>query len=271
MAVGLQKEANFTAHRIMAQVLAECFRSTANPINSHEPQVDWEDLVIGAWEHLSGAATLQGQGQDPRNIHIESLRSSLGLDLAQWQSLHDEVFGLLISKDCPPYETEYLPLRDTTYISQQMADISGFYRAFGLEPDKDHPERVDYLCLELDFVGHLLTRMIVTSQSRDAESVQHFEVAESALQSFIEDHLGKWVSLFVRALERRIDILQASVARDVQVNLLHYRQLGHLLNQWLETLYLDFGFKPTPIDKDSEWIEEPMEVMEPSGCEGCMT
>src|SRR3990172_4946219 len=45
---------------------------------------------------------------------------------------HAACFGHAVSKDCPPYEAEY----GQAHIfekTQTLADISGFYRAFGLE------------------------------------------------------------------------------------------------------------------------------------------
>lgn len=51
---------------------------------------------------------------------------------AALESAHAACFGHAVSKDCPPYEAEY----GQAHIfekTQTLADISGFYRAFGLE------------------------------------------------------------------------------------------------------------------------------------------
>src|SRR5690242_2596563 len=41
---------------------------------------------------------------------------------------YQQIFGLMVSKKCPPYETEYCPQTFSVYRSQQLADIAGFYR-----------------------------------------------------------------------------------------------------------------------------------------------
>ncbi|MCA9410796.1 MAG: molecular chaperone TorD family protein [Candidatus Omnitrophica bacterium] len=260
--------ADLAAHRALARAFAEGFRSSPHAISGQE-WLDREDLMTRAWE-LACCLECGDLTTDSHQIQIESLCRFLGLGQNRRQTIQDVVFGLLISKDCPPYETEYLPLRDTTYISQEMADIAGFYRAFGLEPDKSHPERVDHVSLELDFVDHLLTRMIGLSQSYDPRSELHFEVTESALREFVECHLGRWVPLFAMAFDRRIDILIPSVSVEYREDLGHYRQFGLLLNQWVENLCGDFGIHPTPITLDGESNDSLVDDTASIGCEGCM-
>jgi hypothetical protein len=104
---------------------------------------------------------------------------------------------------------EYLELRDTTYVSQQMADIAGFYRAFGLEPNQETPERVDHLTLELDFVSHLLARLLHLS-GHPGRNEQQTGLVEDALRKFVSDHLAWWIPLFSLALETRVKRMQNS-------------------------------------------------------------
>jgi nitrate reductase assembly molybdenum cofactor insertion protein NarJ len=54
---------------------------------------------------------------------------------------YDRVFGLASLVACPPYEAEFHAAGETFFRSQQMADIAGFYAAFGLEASRNAGER----------------------------------------------------------------------------------------------------------------------------------
>src|SRR3972149_12155544 len=72
-------------------------------------------------------------------------------------SLEEEycrLFTHTISTECPPYEGEY-DNSDIFQKSQAMADIAGFYRAFGLETSPSFRERPDHISAELEFMHYL--------------------------------------------------------------------------------------------------------------------
>ena len=94
----------------------------------------------------------------PDNLDLGTLLTELNRPLDHIRAEYDRVFGLVIPKECPPYETEYYPTSQAFQRSQQLADIAGFYRAFGLEPSSANPERPDHITLELEFMAFLLTK-----------------------------------------------------------------------------------------------------------------
>jgi TorA maturation chaperone TorD len=115
---------------------------------------------------------------------------------------HLDAFGLTVGKDCPPYETEYCTNRETAYRSQQMADIAGFYRAFGQTPSADHPERVDHLSLEAEFLHSLIGLEIYARQTlRDADRA---DLCRKAQRDFFAAHLGWWLAAFGIRVQRRM-------------------------------------------------------------------
>ena len=129
----------------------------------------WEQLSHPSAARLAQAAAALVRGEpaaDARSLGLgERPLSDLDLDpVLAWlpanaealNAAYEQTFGLLVSSNCPPYETEYINSKFTFQRSQGLADIAGFYSAFGLEPSTFYPERHDHLALELEFMAFLL-------------------------------------------------------------------------------------------------------------------
>jgi DMSO reductase family type II enzyme chaperone len=118
-------------------------------------------------------------------------------DAVQFQAEHTRVFSHILSKDCPPCETIYTA-KHVFQETQDLSDISGFYRAFGLEMgDK---ERLDHITVELEFM-HFLTY-------KEAYAQTHHGPAKARLcrkfqRKFMRDHLGRWAVEFARRLGQK--------------------------------------------------------------------
>lgn len=91
----------------------------------------------------------------------------------------------------PLYETEYGRARALVK-GNELADIAGFYRAFGLDPDGEDTKRemLDHVAVELEFYAFLMMKQAKLSELRNDEGV---EVAWEARKSFLRDHLGRFV------------------------------------------------------------------------------
>lgn len=145
-----------------------------------------------------------------------------GLALADWfgqppgtlAAQYERVFGLVSSKECPPYETDYCRQSFSVYRSQRMADVAGCYRAFGLQTSRELPERPDHLALELEFMAWLLVKeRHALRGAAKAEEVEHAAVCRDAQRLFVREHLAWWVPAFALALRRKADGLRD--ARDL--------------------------------------------------------
>lgn len=90
---------------------------------------------------------------------------------------------------CPIHETEYGRMRGLSK-GNELADLEGFYLAFGLGRAEGAHAAVmgDHLAVELEFYGTLLARHAAQLERGDAEGCF---VVEQARRSFLADHLGR--------------------------------------------------------------------------------
>jgi TorA maturation chaperone TorD len=117
---------------------------------------------------------------------------------------YQQTFGLMMSKRHPPYESEYCPQTFSVYRAQVIADVAGFYRAFGLEPSRDMPERHDHLALQLEFMAWLIAKAERARQPGPGEGTQErVELCEAAARRFFQQHIAWWAPAFAQALRRR--------------------------------------------------------------------
>jgi TorA maturation chaperone TorD len=133
--------------------------------------------------------------------------------LASYARLFEAHGGLLVS----PYETDHRKDTPQHALAQtyELADIAGFYKAFGLIIAESFPERADHIAVELEFM-HLLA-------AQEAHAIEHGDVEQRqrslhAQMLFFRDHLGRWIESFARKVcESEISV---------------YAQLAALLMAW---------------------------------------
>ncbi len=114
----------------------------------------------------------------------------------------NQVFGLLISRECPPYETEYCPQTFSVYRAQHLADIAGFYRAFGLQPSSRSPQRQDHISLELEFMAWLNAKTLYAFEQWDEDNEN---LCRDAQVRFFGEHLAWWTTAFALAVRKKSD------------------------------------------------------------------
>ena len=136
----------------------------------------------------------------PRELDLLPLVEELSKPREEVVRQHQEVFGLLIGKSAPPYETEYCHSTLTFYRSQQLADAAGFYHAFGLEQNSRTPERPDHISVELEFMAHLIRKELLAAG--EPELQQKAPICREAQEKFFEAHLAWWVPAFAGLLGR---------------------------------------------------------------------
>jgi len=127
----------------------------------------------------------------------------LGPVLAAWRAADEEAVRaeyvrlFLGTVPCPPNETAWTPSKGLTGGAAELADLQGFYHAFGFEPAGSSREMPDHVSVELEFLGVLLVKL---AYARIQEWEDPAEVTGEALHAFLEAHTGRWVSAFVSRL-----------------------------------------------------------------------
>ncbi|MCX7960644.1 MAG: molecular chaperone TorD family protein [Burkholderiales bacterium] len=132
---------------------------------------------------------------------------------------------------CPMRETAYGDGRRLGGRSAELADIGGFYAAFGFaiaDADRQPP---DHLCTQLEFSSLLLVK--IAWGVRDGWT-ERGRIAEAALRRFLEDHLGRWTRAFC-------DEVGLAAARSP------YRESTALLDGALAAAMRRLQVAPTPL------------------------
>lgn len=118
--------------------------------------------------------------------------------MADEESLTDEYSRVFIGGDA-------VVLHETTYSGTgrctELADINGFYLAFGFDLREGQHEVADHLGVQLEFYSLLLLKQAYALEQGWPDK---FEIARDAAKSFLTDHLGRWVDkVCERAIERQ--------------------------------------------------------------------
>ncbi|MBF0336387.1 MAG: molecular chaperone TorD family protein [Nitrospirae bacterium] len=149
----------------------------------------WHELV----QHIQG-----GEGFLPL---LEKMQGAL--DAVSFDVLYGEYYNLFMPTGMMlaiPSEMEYVNKETPQHsLSQQaqLADIAGFYRAFGLDVATNTPERVDHITTELEYMHVMALKEATALANNDAENAC---IVVDAQRKFITDHLGRWADKFSERL-----------------------------------------------------------------------
>lgn len=128
-----------------------------------------------------------------RELHEPAERLLASLEDANFEQLrsdYDATFEPFGGSQCPPNETAHAPGKPQEGLTRtfELADIAGFYRAFGVEVAPGG-ERPDHIAAELEFM-HLLAIKEAVAEQRGEE--EHAAVCRDAAAAFLRDHLAPW-------------------------------------------------------------------------------
>lgn len=171
-------------------------------VHGHRLAIDAADLLR---EEFGGQAVPLGLGEAPiEDLNARPLVREIEQAGSDLPAEYVRVFGFISCRECPPYETEFHANSDTFFRMQQVADVAGFYRAFGLAPGSEARERPDQLSLELEFMAYLLMKQRLTEDRMATEQVNlPRDICHQARAVFFRDHVSWWLPAFCLALRRK--------------------------------------------------------------------
>ena len=98
---------------------------------------------------------------------------------------------------CSPYESEYGMGNKSFTKTRDLADIAGFYAAFGVSLGDEAGELFDHIQVELEFMSILALKEASACHDGHADG---YAVTREGEASFLQDHLGRWVPTFCQRL-----------------------------------------------------------------------
>jgi TorA maturation chaperone TorD len=135
-----------------------------------------------------------------------------------------------VRSSCPPYELEYRTA-EVFQQSQTLADIAGFYRAFGCDAAGSLTERADHIASEWEFLALLAWKESIAKRD------DQVACCIDAQASFLQEHAAVWMPAFFSRIRQA----------EPGSFLAHLASLADLvLRDWCEALNVSIG---------SAWLE----------------
>ena len=125
------------------------------------------------------------------------------LDCLELQTIKDEfvdIFGHTLSKQITPYALEHLKNSDVFFRTQKLADLNGFYKAFGMEVESI--ERADHISTQTEFLSFILLKGMLADQNHLFDQK---EICEKAVLDFQKEHFLDWVEMFSENMVNYVD------------------------------------------------------------------
>jgi len=142
---------------------------------------------------------------------------------------------------CPPYENSYGKSGGNK--AGTLADINGFYKAFGLSISEKDSDMPDHIAIEMEFLSLLALKEAYGIEHGQADMV---EVCVSAKKNFLTDHIGGWAGIFCKNLAER-------TTKDF------YRNLALLTSGFIEGEIKFYGIVVEPVEGVLRESSEPMD------------
>jgi putative dimethyl sulfoxide reductase chaperone len=124
--------------------------------------------------------------------------AATGTDAEEIAAQQERLFGGQVA--VPPYEGSYEsdPFRQ----ARQLADVAGFYRAFGAEAHGPASDRPDHAGAQLEFLAFVAARRV---EAQAAGRPDEAEACADAERLFVAEHAGRWLPVFFASVTATAD------------------------------------------------------------------
>jgi len=155
--------------------------------------------VPGTLGELAALAEAAARGPGADGALAEPLRglaaAAREADAAALAQEHVFLFDRQVR--CAPHEGAYGDASRMAGKGALLADIAGFYAAFGLGPAAARPDTEDHVAAELEFMSALAIKEAYALAEGNLDGL---EVTRRAEVAFLTDHLGRWGEAFADAI-----------------------------------------------------------------------
>jgi len=148
---------------------------------------EWDEAARGVGAALE---VLTSEGSCPGPMHDAfDLAWASAHDIERLRADHARLIGHSPRAGATPYGTEWGGAAGEILQYHQLADLGGFYRAFGLELSRTCDERVDHLAVELAFLQFLCLKE-AQAEERDLDDL--VAAARAGQMKFLGEHVLPW-------------------------------------------------------------------------------
>lgn len=158
------------------------------------------------------------------------------------------LFGHTARGAVPPYETEY-GVQAIFQQPRELADLAGFYAAFGLVVNPAQHERPDHISCECEFLSFLALKEAYGLERGDRAML---EETRKATRFFLRDHLGRFVPSFAAKLARAGESFYAALGK------LCHKLVAADCERWR-----------VPIGSESLALRQATQDPVPAACDAC--
>ena len=202
---------------------------------------------------------ISDNGNSEMLVTFELLQKALeGNDVENLEWGYRATFGgATVAMDCPPYEMYYSGSQIWQQ-TQDLADISGTYKAYGIEIEEDSTTtRWDHVGVQLEFL-HFLTYKLAYAIENHSEEKQ--ESCISGKKKFLYAHIGRWIKAF-----------STSVVKKTPEDF--YRQAATLATLFIHMEMVKLSVDAEEIDEymgnEPDYLQR-LEGKSASACDSCM-